>query len=41
MFAAKPKGVWRPARIVLRDPYGSEIWSAGGSTIRQLMSTTR
>jgi hypothetical protein len=40
-FAAEPKGVRLPARIVLRDSYGREIWTAGGSTIRPLMSTTR
>jgi hypothetical protein len=30
-----------PMRIVLRDSYGHEIWSAGGSAIRPLMSTVR
>ena len=30
-----------PVRIVLRDAHGHEIWSAGGSAIRPLMSTTR
>jgi hypothetical protein len=29
-----------PMRIVLRDAHGHEIWSAGGSAIRPLMSTT-
>jgi hypothetical protein len=40
-FATEPKGVHFPARIVLRDANGREIWSAGGTTIRPLMSTTR
>ena len=40
-FAAEPKGMRRPARVVLRDSYGHEIWAAGGSAIRPLMSTTR
>jgi hypothetical protein len=35
-----PRVQRRPMRIVLRDSYGHEIWSAGGSTIRPLMSTT-
>lgn len=30
-----------PMRIVLRDAHGHEIWSAGGSAIRPLMSTVR
>jgi len=29
-----------PMRIVLRDAHGHELWGAGGSTIRPLMSTT-
>jgi hypothetical protein len=40
-FAAEPKGIRLPARIVLRDSYGREIWTAGGSTIRPLMSNVR
>jgi hypothetical protein len=39
-FTAESMGVRRPARIVLRDSYGHEIWGAGGSSIRPLMSTT-
>jgi hypothetical protein len=39
-FAAEPRGIHFPARVVLRDSYGREIWSAGGSAIRPLMSTT-
>jgi hypothetical protein len=40
-FAVEPKGVRRPARVVLLDAYGREIWSAGGTTgLRPLMSTT-
>jgi len=40
-FAAEPMGIRRPARVVLRDSYGHEIWSAGGSPIRPLTSTVR
>jgi hypothetical protein len=40
-FAAESTGIRRPARIVLRDSQGHEIWSAGGSAIRPLMSTVR
>lgn len=39
-FTSEPMGMRRPGRIVLRDSYGHEIWSAGGSAIRPLMSTT-
>jgi hypothetical protein len=39
-FTAESMSMGRPARIVLRDSYGHEIWGAGGSTIRPLMSTT-
>ena len=40
-FAAEPKGIHFPARIVLRDSAGREMWSVGGSAIRPLMSTVR
>jgi hypothetical protein len=40
-FTAEPMGGVRdPMRIVLRDAHGREIWGAGGSSIRPLMSTT-
>lgn len=37
-FATEPQGIHFPARIVLRDSHGREIWSAGGTT--RLLSTT-
>jgi len=40
-FASESAGVRSPSRIVLRDSYGHEIWGAGGSAIRPLMSTVR
>jgi hypothetical protein len=40
-FAAEPRGIHFPARVVLRDSNGREIWSAGGSALRPLMSTVR
>jgi hypothetical protein len=30
-----------PARIVLRDAYGHQIWSAGGTVLRPLDATVR
>lgn len=40
-YGATPQVQRSPMRIVLRDAWGHEIWSAGGSTIRPLMSTVR
>ena len=39
-FTAESTSRGRPGRIVLRDAYGHEIWGAGGSSNRPLMSTT-
>lgn len=40
-FTAEPVSAFHRSRIVLRDSYGHEIWSAGGSAIRPLSSTVR
>jgi hypothetical protein len=39
IFTAEPVSAFRRTRIVLRDAYGHEMWSAGGSALRPLMST--